>query len=211
MSSGTGEGCSMQRMLRWMLVLVVVAGAPAQAEAARQGQHLQRSGDDAGHARRARRARHRRLRARPEACRPAASPSSRSSTAAARPRTTPTTPATRAPSPRRLRGGDLLAPAVTETPAGRRRSRDRPRSATSSTSPPGRSGSADGRFRRIRLPHRPHADRPHRLFAGRPAHEPGSGVGGRPGDQPVRDLVPRASSPATPRTSCSRRSCRTRW
>ena len=41
------------------------------------------------------------------------------------------------------------------------------------------------------LPHRPRADRPDRLFAGRPAHEPRPGMERRPVDQPLRDLVPR--------------------
>ena len=41
------------------------------------------------------------------------------------------------------------------------------------------------------LPHRPRADRPARVLAGRPAHEPRPGVEQRPVDQPLRDLVPR--------------------
>ena len=42
------------------------------------------------------------------------------------------------------------------------------------------------------LPHRPHADRSERVFAGRPAHEPRPGLEQRSVDEPLRDLVPRA-------------------
>ena len=44
------------------------------------------------------------------------------------------------------------------------------------------------------LPHRSHADRPRRVFAGRPAHEPRPGMERRPVDQSLRDLVPRAGA-----------------
>ena len=59
------------------------------------------------------------------------------------------------------------------------------------------------------LPHRPHADRSERVFAGRPAHEPRPGVEPRRVDRTLTGSRSAPSSPGTRPTSSSRRSCRT--